>query len=202
MYRDRTFTIEADLYSGLDIGSRQQANCVTGCNIVFYASSKDVMPRREEEQLAGQQASRISYTLESSLDSVDKVEQTAEQMAKKAGIDEDELFKITMAVREAAVNAVLHGNSYDPEKRITASFENTGDSLVIRIADQGKGLDPATLPDPLAPENLLRGSGRGIFLIRSFMDEVHFKQLHPGTELTLIKHLGSAQQQTSKEELQ
>lgn len=150
------------------------------------------MSQREEEQLAGQQASRITYTLESSLDSVNKVEQTAEQMAKKAGIDEDELFKITMAVREAAVNAVLHGNSYDPDKRITASFENTGESLVIRIADQGKGLDPASLPDPLAPENLLRGSGRGIFLIRSFMDEVHFKLLHPGTELTLIKHLGTA----------
>lgn len=150
------------------------------------------MPKREEQQLAGQQASRITYTLESSLDSVNKVEQTAEQMAKKAGVDEDELFKITMAVREAAVNAVLHGNSYDPDKRITASFENTGDSLVIRIADQGKGLDPETLPDPLAPENLLRGSGRGIFLIRSFMDEVHFKLLHPGTELTLIKHLGTA----------
>jgi serine/threonine-protein kinase RsbW len=151
------------------------------------------MPHREEEHLAGPQASRVTYTLESSLDSVNKVEETAEQMAKKAGIDEDEIFKITMAVREAAVNAVLHGNSYDPDKRITASFENTGDSLVIRIADQGKGLDPDTLPDPLAPENLLRGSGRGIFLIRSFMDEVHFKQLHPGTELTLIKHLGTAQ---------
>lgn len=142
--------------------------------------------------MAGQQASRITYTLESSLDSVNKVEQTAEQMAKKAGVDEDDLFKVTMAVREAAVNAVLHGNSYDPGKRITASFENTGADLVIRIADQGKGLDPETLPDPLAPENLLRGSGRGIFLIRSFMDEVHFKQLHPGTELTLIKHLGTA----------
>jgi serine/threonine-protein kinase RsbW len=158
-----------------------------------FSPNKDVMPHREEEHLTGQQASRITYTLESSLDSVNKVEQTAEQMAKKAGIDEDEIFKITMAVREAAVNAVLHGNSYDPDKRITASFENTGDSLVIRIADQGKGLDPETLPDPLAPENLLRGSGRGIFLIRSFMDEVHFKQLHPGTELTLIKHLGTAQ---------
>jgi serine/threonine-protein kinase RsbW len=158
----------------------------------FSTSIKDVM-RREEKHLTGQQASRITYTLESSLDSVNKVEQTAEQMAKKAGIDEDEIFKITMAVREAAVNAVLHGNSYDPEKRITASFENTGNALVIRIADQGKGLDPETLPDPLAPENLLRGSGRGIFLIRSFMDEVHFKQLHPGTELTLIKHLGTAQ---------
>ncbi|WP_446743484.1 ATP-binding protein [Silvibacterium acidisoli] len=151
------------------------------------------MAQREEMHLTGQQASRITYTLESSLDSVNKVEQTAEQMAKKAGIEEDEIFRISMAVREAAVNAVLHGNSYDPEKRITASFENTGEALVIRISDQGKGLDPSTLPDPLAPENLLRGSGRGIFLIRSFMDEVHFKQLHPGTELTLIKHLGAAQ---------
>ena len=54
------------------------------------------------------------------------------------------------------------------------------------------GLDPDTIPDPLAPENLLRGTGRGIFLIRSFMDEVHFRQLHPGTELTLIKHLAPA----------
>ena len=151
------------------------------------------MGMSEEEQLTGQQGSRITYTLESSLDSVDKVEQTAEQMAKKAGIDEDEVFRVAMAVREAAVNAVLHGNSYDPDKRITASFENTGNALVIRIADQGKGLDPDTLPDPLAPENLLRGSGRGIFLIRSFTDEVHFKQLHPGTELTLIKHLGTSQ---------
>lgn len=158
------------------------------------------MSRREEQQLAAQQASRITYTLESSLDSVNKVEQTAEQMAQKAGFDEDELFKITMAVREAAVNAVLHGNAYDPEKRITALFENTGDSLVIRITDQGKGLDPSTLPDPLAPENLLRGSGRGIFLMRSFMDEVNFKQLHPGTELTLIKHLEGPQQPASKEE--
>jgi len=146
----------------------------------------------EDLDLTGQQASRITYTLDSSLDSVNKVEQAAEQMARKAGVDEDEIFRISMAVREAAVNAVLHGNAYDPDKRMTASFEYTGSALVIRITDEGKGLDPATLPDPLAPENLLRGSGRGIFLIRSFMDEVHFRQLHPGTELTLIKHLGTA----------
>ena len=143
--------------------------------------------------MTGSQATRITYTLDSSLDSVNRVEQTAEQMAQKAGFDDDEVFRVSMAAREAAVNAVLHGNAYDPEKRITASFENTGRDLVIRITDQGKGLDPETLPDPLAPENLLRGSGRGIFLIRSFMDEVHFRQLHPGTELTLIKHLGTAQ---------
>jgi serine/threonine-protein kinase RsbW len=137
--------------------------------------------------------SRFSYTLDSSLDSVNKVEEAAEELAQKSGLDEDHVFQITMAVREAAVNAVLHGNQYDPEKKITAYFENTGDSLIIRISDQGKGLDPSTLPDPLAPENLLSGSGRGIFLIRSFMDEVHFKLLNPGTELTLIKHIDSNQ---------
>ena len=71
---------------------------------------------------------------------------------------------------------------------ISASFETTAGDLIIRIADQGVGLDPATLPDPLAPENLLRGSGRGIFLIRAFMDEVHFRQLNPGNEITLVKH--------------
>jgi serine/threonine-protein kinase RsbW len=150
------------------------------------------MATPEGRQLKESQAGRITYTLESSLDSVNRIEQMAEEMAKKAGIDEDDLFKITMAVREAAVNAVLHGNSYDPQKHVTASFENTGADLIISISDQGVGLDPATLPDPLAPENLLRGSGRGIFLIRSFMDEVHFKLLNPGTELTLVKHLGAA----------
>ena len=72
-----------------------------------------------------------------------------------------------MAVREAAVNAIIHGNAYDRSKHITASFETNSDALIIRIADQGPGLDPATLPDPLAPENILRGSGRGIFLIRN-----------------------------------
>ena len=123
------------------------------------------------------------------MESVSEVEAVAEKMAAEAGLDEDERFHLTMAIREAAVNAVLHGNDYDPSKLITVSFENTGASLVFTIADQGNGLDPDTLPDPLAPENQLRGTGRGIFLIRSFMDEVHFRQLHPGTELTLIKHL-------------
>jgi serine/threonine-protein kinase RsbW len=94
------------------------------------------------------------------------------------------------------VNAVLHGNENDPAKQISATFENTGAALVIAIADQGKGLDPATIPDPLAQENLLRGSGRGIFLIRSFMDEVHFRQLHPGTELTIVKQLAPAENET------
>jgi len=134
----------------------------------------------------------LRFSLSSTMESVGEVEAAAEKLASDAGLDEDEQFRLAMAVREAAVNAVLHGNDYDPEKQITASFQNNGKSLIITVADQGKGLDPDTLPDPLAPENLLRGTGRGIFLIRSFMDEVHFRQLHPGTELTLVKHLAPA----------
>jgi serine/threonine-protein kinase RsbW len=138
----------------------------------------------------------LRFSLPSTMESVSVVETAADKLAAEAGLDEDERFKIAMAVREAAVNAVLHGNDYDPNKMVTASFENTGKSLVILIADQGIGLDPDTLPDPLAPENLLRGTGRGIFLIRSFMDEVHFRQLNPGTELTLVKHLAPAEEKT------
>ena len=134
-------------------------------------------------------ADRLHLTLESTTESVNEIEAAAERLATEASLDEDECFHVSMAAREAAVNAVLHGNQYSPAKQVDASFENTGAALVITISDQGPGLDPATIPDPLAPENLLRGSGRGIFLMRSFMNEVNFRQLHPGLELTLVKYL-------------
>ena len=144
--------------------------------------------KRAKKQLSESNAGRLTLQLASTMESVSRIESTAEQMATAAGFDEDETFRITMAVREAAVNAVLHGNEYDPGKKVTATFEDNGQSLVFTICDEGKGVDPDSLPDPLAAENLLRGTGRGIFLLRSFMDEVHFRQLHPGTELTMIKH--------------
>ena len=87
------------------------------------------------------------------------------------------------------MNAVLHGNAYDPAKKVTFGFENTGGALVITVSDEGKGLDPDIIPDPLAPENLLKQSGRGIFLIRAFMDEVRIRSLEPGTEVTMIKNV-------------
>jgi len=150
----------------------------------------------DAKPVSAPKAGRMSFSLNSTMESVSEVEAAADKLAESAGLDEDQRFQLGMAVREAAVNAVLHGNEYDPAKKIAVSLENTGKSLVISVADEGKGLDPDTLPDPLAPENLLRGTGRGIFLIRSFMDEVHFRQLHPGTELTLIKHLTPAGETT------
>jgi serine/threonine-protein kinase RsbW len=132
---------------------------------------------------------RVSYTLDSTLETVNSAEETASKIATEAGFDEEEVMKIGMAVREAAVNAVLHGNAYDPGKKVIVNFERNTHALVITIRDQGKGLDPSKIPDPLAPENLLKTSGRGIFLIRSFMDEVEINPSQTGTEIKLIKHV-------------
>jgi serine/threonine-protein kinase RsbW len=132
---------------------------------------------------------RVSYTLDSTLESVNRAEEAAGQIAARAGIHEDDLSQVTMAVREAMVNAVLHGNKYDPKKKVRLAFENSFGQLKITIADEGTGVDTQHLPDPLAPENLLKQSGRGIFLIRAFMDEVRFRTLEPGTEITMIKHV-------------
>jgi serine/threonine-protein kinase RsbW len=132
---------------------------------------------------------RVSYTLDSTLETVDSAEQAAGKVATEAGFDEDEVMRISMAVREAAVNAVLHGNAYDPGKKVSLVLERTSADLVITIRDQGKGLDMSKIPDPLAPENLLKTSGRGIFLIRSFMDEVQIHPSQTGTEIKLIKHV-------------
>lgn len=134
---------------------------------------------------------RVAYTLDSTLDSVNKAERTAEEIATRIGFPEDDLHKITMSVREAAVNAVLHGNAYDPNKKIVVAYETKPDSLVITISDEGRGLRADELPDPLAEDNLLKTSGRGIFLIRAFMDEVRIRELNPGTEVTLVKHVSA-----------
>jgi serine/threonine-protein kinase RsbW len=131
---------------------------------------------------------RRSYTLDSTLETVDVAEQVAGEVAAANGFGEDEVLQIAMAVREA-VNAVLHGNAYDPEKKVHLDFERTKGDLVITIKDQGKGLDLGRIPDPLSPENLLKTSGRGIFLIRSFMDVVEIHPSQTGTEIKLIKHV-------------
>jgi serine/threonine-protein kinase RsbW len=136
-------------------------------------------------------ANRVSYTLDSSLQSVNLAEETAQLIAAKAGFDDDNCLKISMAVREATVNAVLHGNAYDPKKKVTVAFENTGRALVITVTDEGKGLDVNSVPDPTTPENLLKQSGRGIFLMRSFMDEVRIRLLAPGTEVTMVKNVSA-----------
>ena len=138
------------------------------------------------------EADTVERSLDSKLESVDSAEEIAVSVAQRAGFDEDDLLKIGMAVRESMVNAVVHGNRYSEHKKVRFSVANRADRFTVRIADEGLGFDFENLPDPLAPENLLRTSGRGIFLIRSFMDEFQVRRLDPGgTEVTLVKYLVS-----------
>lgn len=134
----------------------------------------------------------VERLMDSTLDSVDSAEELAVGMAERAGIAEDELMKIGMAVRESMVNAVVHGNRYNSNKKVRFSIITNSEHLTIRVADEGEGFDFEAIPDPLAEENLLKTSGRGIFLMRSFMDDFFMRHLESGgTEVTLIKNLVS-----------
>lgn len=132
---------------------------------------------------------RVEVTLESTLESVDRAEELALEFARSAGFLEDDQQKIGMAVREGMVNAVYHGNQYDPQKKAGLRLEMIGSMMVVTVTDQGQGFDLDSIPDPLTEQNLLKASGRGIFLIRSFMDELHVRRLRPaGTEMRMIKY--------------
>jgi serine/threonine-protein kinase RsbW len=134
----------------------------------------------------------VERLLDSTLDSVDQAEELASAAASRAGFEEDDLVRIGMAVREAMVNAVAHGNRYNANKKVRFTLSHGAGRFTIVIADEGEGFDFDALPDPLAPENLMRTSGRGIFLIRSFMDDVQIRRLDSGgTEVTLVKNVES-----------
>jgi len=138
------------------------------------------------------ESSCVEVTLESDLKNVEVAEEITRRVAATAGFDEDEQQRIEMAVHESMINAIWHGNKNDSSKSVWLQFKIHRDRLEIRIRDQGNGFDPKHIPDPLENENLLNVSGRGIFLIRSFMDEFRVEHVHgAGTEVTMIKRLSS-----------
>jgi serine/threonine-protein kinase RsbW len=134
----------------------------------------------------------IELTLASTLKSVEMAEELTTEVCSKAGFDEEEQHRIGMAVHESMINAVHHGNKNDASKQVRLRFQIYPDRLEIHIRDQGTGFDLNRIPNPLEAENLLKVSGRGIFLIRSFVDEFRVENLEGrGTEVTLVKHKNS-----------
>jgi serine/threonine-protein kinase RsbW len=133
---------------------------------------------------------RIQQTLDSTLSSVDQAEVLVVREAAAVGFEEEDQHAIGMAIRECVVNAVVHGNRYSSKKKVHLEIERAADSLTIIVGDEGEGFDMNSLPDPLAPENLMKQSGRGLLLIRAFMDDF---DMHPreggGTEVRLVKKL-------------
>jgi serine/threonine-protein kinase RsbW len=125
---------------------------------------------------------------------LDLVQVVSDQVGRLAGLDDDSLHWVGVAVRESVINAIKHGNGGNEQKRVHVEFTPLGAALcgglAIRVRDEGPGFDPSSLPDPLAPENLLKSSGRGIFLIRSFMDEVVLRQAKEGgMEIVMVKRV-------------
>ncbi len=131
---------------------------------------------------------RIHLSLASEYENIDLVDAVTEACLRFAGFDEATTEHMTLAIREAAANAIKHGNQQDPDKTADITFEIGRETIMIRIQDQGEGFDADDLPDPLAPENILKGTGRGIFLMRQLMDEVEFR-FDGGSQVTMRKRL-------------
>jgi serine/threonine-protein kinase RsbW len=132
----------------------------------------------------------IVLWLSSRYENIELAQAALAHVCKQRGIDSEMEHWIGMALREGVANAVKHGNQLDPSKRVLVKLDGAADELTIVIGDEGRGFDPERISDPLAPENQMKTSGRGIFYIRTFMDDVTFSRGEGGgTVLTMRKDL-------------
>ncbi len=134
----------------------------------------------------------VRVDFHSTFDMLDFVQVVSDHVGRLSGLDDEAIHWVGVAVRESVINAIKHGNCNDERKRVHVDFtpldEGADPGIHIRVRDEGPGFDPSTLPDPLAPENLLKSSGRGIFLIRSFMDELVLRRApEGGMEVVMVK---------------
>ncbi|HEX8170688.1 MAG TPA: ATP-binding protein [Thermoanaerobaculia bacterium] len=135
---------------------------------------------------------RIEITISSRFENIELVQVIAEHLCENAGVDEDGSHWIGMAVREAVANAIKHGNKLDVKKKVFATFDLHDKELEITISDEGQGFDPEKVSDPLNPQNLMKTSGRGIFYMKTFMDQVSYSFAPGGgTSLVMTKNLAN-----------
>ncbi|MGE5430442.1 MAG: ATP-binding protein [Syntrophomonadaceae bacterium] len=131
--------------------------------------------------------SKETYHLEINSDpnKLPLVEEFLEEIAAGANMDRTHLNNLLLAVNEAISNAMLHGNKASIDKKVSVKVEIEDTSLTVRIKDEGKGFNPDSVPDPTSPENIFRDSGRGLYIMKSCMDEVSYSFTPDGTELVL-----------------
>ena len=136
----------------------------------------------------------VRLDFDSTFEMLDLVQVVSDHIARLAGLDEEARHWVNVAVRESVINAIKHGNRNDASKHVFIEFEtetkSNGPQLAIRVRDQGEGFDPELIANPLDPENLLKSSGRGIFLIRNFMDDVQLRRApQGGMEIRMVKRV-------------
>jgi serine/threonine-protein kinase RsbW len=139
----------------------------------------------------GRMANEAQLQLLSRYENIELAEHMLGELAVDGRIEEETLYWVSMALREAVSNAIRHGNKLNPDKRVFVSMTVAPPGrLEIAVEDEGEGFDPAALEDPTSPENILRQSGRGVFYMRHFMDEVRFSQSgRGGTRVELFKNM-------------
>ena len=142
--------------------------------------------------MAGQRSLRLEFT--SAFEMLDLVQVVSDHVGRDVGLDDDSVHWVGVAIRESVINAIKHGNRNDADKHVFVEFETSMPSeapeLTIRVRDQGEGFDPELIANPLDPENLLKSSGRGIFLIRNFMDDVQLRRApQGGMEIRMVKRV-------------
>jgi serine/threonine-protein kinase RsbW len=143
----------------------------------------------------GAEQSGVRLRVPSSFALLDLVQSVGDRVSSLAGLDEDATHWVSVAVRESVINAIKHGNQVDDRKHVTVAFSlrpsAAPEALVVEVEDEGAGFDPDAIANPLEPENVLKASGRGIFFMRNFMDEVHISRAPAGgTVVRMIKRLG------------
>lgn len=119
-------------------------------------------------------ATSAEVVIPSDLAEARRVQDDIEDALTAAGYGDRDLFAVKLALEEAFVNAIKHGNQMDPAKRVHIAYTVTPEQFAIHVRDEGPGFDPADVPDPTAPENLERPCGRGLLLIRRFMTDVTY----------------------------
>ncbi|MCW8804910.1 MAG: ATP-binding protein [Ignavibacteriaceae bacterium] len=124
--------------------------------------------------------------IESDPNNLITVEEFVNYFSKDLGLSEEQLSVLLLAVTEATTNAIIHANKCDPTKLVKIHAQIEDSKLLIKIKDEGKGFDPSKLPDPTEPENLLKDSGRGVFLMKVYMDDVKYNVTPTGLETILV----------------
>jgi len=138
----------------------------------------------------------VHLEIHSTIEALDLVQAVTEHIARRLGFDDESLHWTSMAVRESVVNAMKHGNGNDAAKLVFIDYcavpESDPVDFIVSVRDQGPGFDPENVKDPLTPENMLSASGRGVFLIRQFMDDVVIRRApQGGMEVRMTKRIGA-----------
>ncbi len=128
----------------------------------------------------------ISVTIPSSLKELSKIERLAGEIARKMNLSEDQQDNFSIAVTEAVGNAITHGNKKNPKKKVRIVFRLGKDKIKVSVTDQGQGFDLNKITDPLDPKNLMKESGRGIFILKRLMDKVSFSFSPKGTTVNFV----------------